>query len=166
MSADALYRFISFFDLYNLLEHKLFRVSQATVFDDKNESFGFVLRELDGKFLAAFGAPTGFDGSKIVKTSSYISCWTTEPNKIAMWLLYSKDFEGFRIRSTRTKLKSVLADYRKSYTTSPNRITDFFPREGDNVFDVMYEDFREAKTELERRKFKEGWKACQLTCLK
>ena len=151
MSSDELYRYVSFFDLYNLLEHKVLRVSQSTVFDDRNEGFGFVLRELDGMYLAAFGAPTGFDGPNIVKTSSYISCWTTEPNKIAMWLLYSKDYEGFRIRTTRTKLESVLADYRKSYATSPNKIRDFSPREDDNIFDVAYEDFHRAKKELKKR---------------
>ena len=151
MCTEVIYRYVSLFDLYNLLEHKLLRIPQAMGFDDKNEGFGFVLRKLDGKFLAAFGAPTGFDGPKTVKTLAYISCWTTKPNKIAMWLLYSKDFEGFRIRTTRTKLTAVLADYRKPYATSPGRIQDFSPREGDSIFDVDYVDFDEARMKLDTR---------------
>ncbi|MBU0965223.1 MAG: DUF2971 domain-containing protein [Proteobacteria bacterium] len=151
MRAEVIYRYVSFFDLYNLLEHGKLRISQATSFDDKNEGFGFVLRQSEGKYLAALGPSMCFDGAKIVKTLTYISCWTIESNKIAMWLLYSKDSDGFRIRTTRTKLKSVLADYRKSYAFSPERIQDFSPIEGDNVFDVTYENFRETKEELETR---------------
>jgi len=151
MRADKLYRYINFFDLYNLLEHKLLRVPQATSLDDKNEAFGFVLRELDGKYVAALGAPTGFDGERIIKTLSYISCWTAEPDKIAMWLLYSKDSEGFRIRTTRAKLNSVLMAYRNSYATLPDRIQNVSPKEDVNIFDVAYEDFRKIKKELEMR---------------
>ncbi len=150
MTSEVIYRFVSFYDLYSLLEDKKLRVSRATEFDDKNEGFGFVLRELDLKFLAAFGAPTYFDGPDIVKTLSYISCWTTKPDKIAMWLLYSKDKDGFRIRTTRTKLESVVAKYRNAYAANPD-IREFSPKENGNIFDVNYVNFSDAKVELQKR---------------
>lgn len=149
MSTEFLYRFVSFFDLYNLLEDKKLRVSRATEFDDKNEGFGFVLRELDMKFLAAFGSPAYFDGPDIVKTLSYISSWTAAPNKIAMWLLYSKNKDCFRIRTTRTKLKSVLSNYRNTYSTNPD-VREFSPN-NDDIFNVRYVNFRKAKIQLQKR---------------
>ena len=151
MNSDKLYRYIDFFDLYNLVDRKLLRVSQATGFSDKNEGFAFILREIEGKFLRAFGAPTGFEGSKIVNTLSYISCWSTEPNKVAMWLLYSRDSQGFRIQTTRTKLEAILEAYRDSYETSPDKIKSFSPKHGEAIFHVTYEDFREVKKGLESR---------------
>jgi hypothetical protein len=151
MSADRLYRYIDCFDLYNLLERKLLRVSQATKFPDKNEGFAFILREIEGKYARAFGAPTGFDGPRIVKTLSYISCWTTEPNKVAMWLLYSKDSQGFRIQTTRAKLDAILEAYRTSYENSPDKIISFSPRHDEGIFCVTYEDFCEVKKGLETR---------------
>ena len=151
MSTDKLYRYINFFDLYNLLEHKRLRVPQATGLDDNNEGFGFVLRQLDSNYLPIFRYPTGFDGPRIIKTLSYISCWTTEPSKMVMWLLYSKDSEGFRIQTTRKKLNSISINYRKSYATSPDRIKGFCPREDDYIFDVTYEDFLEIKKELQSK---------------
>ena len=68
-----------------------------------------------------------------------------------MWLLYSKNSEGFCIQTTRKKLDSVLMDYRKSYATSQHRIKDFCPRKDLNIFVVTYEDFREIKNALEMR---------------
>lgn len=151
MSTDKLYRYINFFDLYNLLENKLLRVPQATGLDDDNEGFGFVLRQLDSNNLPIFRYPYGPDGPRIIKTLSYISCWTTEHSEMVMWLLYSKNSEGFRIQTTWKKLDSVLMDYRKSYATSPDRIKDFCPREDDYIFGVTYKNFREIKEELQKR---------------
>jgi hypothetical protein len=155
MSADRLYRYISFFDLYNLLERKFLRVSQVTKFDDKNEGFGFVLRSLDVKHLAPLGVPACFYGPRIAKTLStlsYVSCWTTEPEKIAMWQLYSIHLEGFRIRSTREKLKCVLTSYRNSYDSSPDKIESFAPRsDGDSIINAEYINFRKTMQKLEAR---------------
>jgi hypothetical protein len=40
-----------------------------------------------------------------IKEHNYISCWTTEKDSMAMWLLYSKEKNSFRIRTTKAKLK-------------------------------------------------------------
>ncbi len=151
MKADKLYRYIDFFDLYTLLERKLLRISHATGFPDKNEGFAFVLRQIEGEFARAFGAPTGFNGERIVKILSYISCWTKEPDKVAMWLLYSKDSQGFRIQTTREKLDAVFTAYRNSYESSPDKIKSFSPKRDRALLSVIYEDFRKVKKGLETR---------------
>ncbi len=151
MSTDKIYRYINFFDLYNMVERKLLRISQATGFDDKNEGFAFLLRALEGKYVAALGGRSEFNGLEIVKTLSYISCWTAEPNKIAMWLLYSRNSDGLRIQTTRAKLNSVLTNYRKSYSSSEDKIHSFSPRDDASIFTVTYENFRAMKNEIEAR---------------
>jgi hypothetical protein len=54
-----------------------------------------------------------------IKEHNYISCWTTEKDSIAMWLLYSKDKNGFRIRTTKAKLKNSADKFmKKNYWTN------------------------------------------------
>lgn len=46
-----------------------------------------------------------------IKEHNYISCWTTEKDSMAMWLLYSKDKNCFRIKTTKEKLEKYANNF-------------------------------------------------------
>jgi len=46
--------------------------------------------------------------------NTYITCWSTEPESVAMWALYSPNKDGIRIRSTVARLKATLAAYQEA----------------------------------------------------
>lgn len=109
-----IYRFVSFYELYQLHNNKLLKLSLLAVQDDKNEGVGATLR-----FAAPEWAGLFVDTDKVAQQhaygihNTYTTCWTTEPESVAMWLLYSPGKDGIRVRSTVGKLKAALATYEK-----------------------------------------------------
>lgn len=105
-----LYRFVSFFDLYDLLTSRRLRFSKLATMQDRNEGIGFVLRgQEDSIFRQAF-----IDRDRIPKfheyalENHYVSCWTMEPESMAMWSLYSPDSAAIRISTSVSKLHIAL----------------------------------------------------------
>lgn len=109
-----IYRFVSFYEVYQLYKNKKLKLSLLAVQDDKNEGVGATL-----KFAAPEWASFHTNADKVFQQhayavhNTYITCWTMEPDSVAMWLLYSPNKEGMRVRTTAGKLKSALAAYEK-----------------------------------------------------
>lgn len=108
-----LYRFVSFFELYDLLTKSQLKMSRLSLMSDKNEGLGDILKFQESityswdirkqeKFIK-------FHES--VKGRTYISSWTSEPDLMAMWLLYSQDSSAVRIKTKQHKLKKILHDF-------------------------------------------------------
>ncbi len=108
-----LYRFVSFFELYELLTKSQLKMSRLSLMSDKNEGLGDVLKFQESiayswdirkqeKFI---------EFHEGVKGRTYISSWTSEPDLMAMWLLYSQDSSAVRIKTKQKKLKKSLHDF-------------------------------------------------------
>ncbi len=103
-----LYRYVNFCELYNIIKHKKLKFSKLSLMDDLNEG---IYQAITSQLPT--GLNIGFSKSheeivkyhNHIKEHNYISCWTTEKDSMAMWLLYSKDKNSFRIRTTKAKLK-------------------------------------------------------------
>lgn len=104
-----LYRFVSFFDLYDILIRQRLRYSKLATMDDENEGLGVALKHQANPIFRY----TAQSQERLVEiqdyalNNHYISCWTTEPNAMAMWLLYSSNKSAIRISTTVKKLKKV-----------------------------------------------------------
>lgn len=105
-----LYRFVSFFDLYDILVNRRLRFSKLSTMQDRNEGIGVILRGQEDAILRQMH----IDPARIPKIHTnalenhYISCWTMEAEAISMWSLYSPDSTSIRIATTVQKLNSVL----------------------------------------------------------
>lgn len=108
-SSLALFRFVSFFDLYDLFVNRRLRLSKLSTFSDKNEGIGHILQFQEHKYLRV----AHIDKVRIASThesvleNHYVSCWTKEADLISMWSLYSPDCMAIRISTTVEKLLSV-----------------------------------------------------------
>ena len=109
---ETIYRFVSIFDLFELLENQKLRLTKLSKFADQNEGVGHILYfQDDPLFRQKF-----IEREAIRKEHAYIcenhyaSCWTTEPDQISMWSLYSPDYSSIRISTTAAKLRKALHD--------------------------------------------------------
>jgi len=146
-SDQTIYRFLNFFDLFNLVKDKQIRFTKLHKLDDKNEGLGKILRSLE--LSPVF--PTNLESLKnteypITKHSTYVSCWTTVPDNIAMWTIYSPNKSGIRIKTTVSKLYAAINNYKKDYS----KIEDFQPNQID-VFKMVYEDLKKLKNDIESK---------------
>lgn len=149
---QSIYRFLTFFDLYKLVKDKQLRFTSLHKLDDKNEGLGKILRsiELSLAFQTDLVHLMNVE-CPIIKHTTYVSCWTTVPDNVAMWILYSPDKSGMRIKTTVAKLYAVLETYQKEYPTSINKIENVQPSQID-VFRMDYKDLRQAKKTIEENK--------------
>lgn len=105
-----IYRFLSLTELHNLLSDSRLKLARLMLMDDLNEGLGSVL-SVQESFTYGWSLQRQ---DKIkehhahIRGSTYISSWTLEPDLMAMWLLYSKNRESIRIRSTKEKLEIAI----------------------------------------------------------
>jgi hypothetical protein len=143
---QPIYRFLNFFDLFKLVKYSQLRLASLHQLNDINEGVGKVLRSIELS-PAIPGDPIHLI-SAIMKHTTYVSCWTTVPDNIAMWILYSPVQSGMRIKTTVAKLNAVLERYEKEHSCNFKNTEDFQPRPI-NVFRMQYKDLRAAKKEIE-----------------
>ncbi|NBD20960.1 DUF2971 domain-containing protein [Aquabacterium fontiphilum] len=105
-----LFRFVSLFDFYEIAGRRRIRLSKFATFEDKNEGVGSILVMQDNTIFRQ----KYIDRAEIEKEHAltrenhYATCWTTEPDSIAMWSLYSSDKSGIRVSTTAGKLCDAL----------------------------------------------------------
>jgi hypothetical protein len=101
-----LFRFVSFFDLYEILLNRRLRFSKLSTFEDKNEGFGKILQFQESELFrfSHIDAKAIAPAHVNVLQNHYLSCWTTESDQISMWALYSPDSSSIRISTTVGKL--------------------------------------------------------------
>jgi len=115
-----IYRYMSFFELYSLLNHNKLKFSKLSLMEDKNEGLAVVFQSMlpRGLFYSSSTHKELLDYHNDVKDTNYISCWSKEENSIAMWLLYSKNKDYIRVKTTYKKLKNASDDFcKKNYWT-------------------------------------------------
>lgn len=145
MSEKPIYRFVNFFELYGLIIHRELKFSKLRLMQDKNEGLGEVIRMQ----TTEAGFPLRNSREKIneyhseVLERTYLSCWTSTPDAMSMWLLYSPDFSAIRVRTTVKKLKAALQcaasfSYIPPLSVEVGTLVRRFP----TVAEVKYADFR------------------------
>jgi len=146
---QTIYRFLNFFDLFNLVKDKKIRFTKLHKLDDKNEGVGNILRsfELSPVFRTSFEHLKNIE-YPIIKHSTYVSCWTKVPDNIAMWTLYSPNKCAIRIKTTVSKLYAAINNYKKEYWDNICKIDDFQPSLVD-VVKMNYKDLKKVKNDIE-----------------
>lgn len=151
-----IYRFLSFFDLYKILNEKKLRFRKLAKMTDKNEGLGEVLSLHEDLQLVGY-----ISDEKNVREqhdytleSNFICCWTKTSESIAIWSLYSEENCGIRIKTSLRKLNLSLMNF-----SGNNYAYDFHPdiKQGQqvtirtNLNDVEYVDFYELKEKIRQR---------------
>lgn len=146
---------MSFVELYDLLSNKLLKMTKLCLMDDINEGLGSALKLQDS---STFGFGFAFAGKEQFKDfhlstqgRTYISCWTTEPDAMAMWLLYSKEKNAIRVKTTSSKLKKSLDEHFKKniHLAHINSDEGTFQLDTPPVLEpVSYVDFEEVSNKI------------------
>lgn len=118
---SVVYRTLDFFGAASIVTNHQLMFSRADTFSDKNEGVDRLLAQLQasrpnsGCGMGWHNGETARDEHERVKCSYYISCWSMNPESVAMWSLYSPDYCSVRISTTISKLrvaaKHLLAKY-------------------------------------------------------
>ncbi len=159
-----LYRFVSLYDLYDILVNKKLRFSKLSTFEDKNEGIGHILQLQENElfrfnYIETEGINKGFD---YVQSNHFLSCWSVETDKIAMWALYSQNQDSIRISTTAGKLLEALKELNEQYSWT-NYLDK--PKSRQHISwnyklrAVEYVSFLEVRNKL-RKKYYEFKKAC------
>lgn len=110
--SQHIYRFISLYELFNLAKNKKLKLSLLAAQDDKNEGIGEILRFASPALSCLFTRSEKVSEQYVkLINNTYVTCWTTDHDSIAMWLLYSPHQESIRIKTTIGKLRSALNDF-------------------------------------------------------
>lgn len=124
----VLYRTLDFYGAANIVKEKKFMFCRADTFHDQNEGIDRLLAQLEAAKPNS-GCGYGWNDKETakrehtkVKMSHYISCWSTNPESVAMWSLYSPDFCSVRISTTVGKLKLVVENLIDKYSIA--RLTE------------------------------------------
>ncbi|CAN7427428.1 hypothetical protein LJR231_002768 [Phyllobacterium sp. LjRoot231] len=144
-----IYRMFNLHDLITTIENKELRMAQALTMEDKNELIGEYLLT----FNSIFGPMTRGQHQERISAHPqsqavrHMTCWTMAPDNIAVWALYSREYEGILVRSTIGKLKAAIEtfyikrNFAIAYSLEPNDPRDlFYPPE---IGRVVYVDFSE-----------------------
>lgn len=114
--SQPIYRIVDFFGAALMLESKKLMLPSPNEFSDINEGIGVALSALMGSWPfsgCSFSLSSQEDYKNSIKdfrANTYISCWTSNPESVALWSLYSPDFCSVRIETTIGDLKKTLED--------------------------------------------------------
>lgn len=111
-----LYRFVNFYECYDILKNKKFRFQKLSCMADKNEGLGYMLY-MQQDYLSRIRVATNDKiESELRKYQNniFISSWTKESDLIALWSLYSPDCSSVRIETTVKKLREIAQNYLNS----------------------------------------------------
>lgn len=133
-SGLRVYRTLDFFSAAALISQCRFMFSRADTFEDKNEGVERLLLQLEATSPNS-GCGMGWTDQKSariehesLKRSYFISCWSSNPESVAMWSLYSPDYCSVRISTSIGKLVSVVEELLSKYCISRIKKTDLGER--------------------------------------
>lgn len=102
---------MSFYELYEILIEKKMKLSKLSIMDDPNEGIGEALSIQLPRFNTSHIDICGYHEE--IQKKTFISSWTKNSDSMAMWLLYSKNLDGIRVKTSKEKLQNVIASYSK-----------------------------------------------------
>lgn len=120
----VLYRTTDFFGVAQLVTNKKLMFSRGDVFSDKNEGVDHLLGGLEIAFPKS-GCGLGWSNDQTaraihlqVKRSHFISCWSKNPESVAMWSMYSPDLCSIRMSTKISKLLTVAENFLEKYSAT------------------------------------------------
>lgn len=128
------YRTLDFFSAAAIVSQRRLMFSRADTFEDKNEGVERLLRQLEVTSPDS-GCGMGWTDQKSarkehesLKRSHFISCWSSNPESVAMWSLYSPDYCSVRVATSIWKLRDVIEELLRKYCISRLNETDLGKR--------------------------------------
>jgi hypothetical protein len=125
---QRVYRTLDFYSAASIVTRNELMFSRADTFLDKNEGIDRLLAQLQVTGLGNCGG-MGWSNRQSaqaiherVKRSYLISCWSTNPESVAMWSLYSPDMCSVRIRASVASLSVAVNNIMEKY--SLDRLTE------------------------------------------
>lgn len=101
-------------ELHHLLNNNLLKLARLSLMQDRNEGLGAVLGFLESfeySYRLISSQKEIINHHKSIMARNYISSWTEEPDLMAMWLLYSKNKDSIRVKTSLEKLKIAINNY-------------------------------------------------------
>ncbi|MDO8345502.1 MAG: hypothetical protein Q7T48_20030 [Cellvibrio sp.] len=118
---DVVYRTMDFFSIAAMIQNKSMMFTRADMFEDKNEGVERILSQLSISSPRS-GCGMGWKDNATAKVmhqdiqrSHYVSCWSRNPDSVAMWSLYSSDLSSVRVSVRLSKLISVVENLLNKY---------------------------------------------------
>ncbi|PCI59827.1 MAG: hypothetical protein COB35_10405 [Gammaproteobacteria bacterium] len=163
--STPIYRIINVFEVLAMLRTNKLRIAKLACFEDDNEALDNILHGLQvtaGPCRGSIGShwegnfDKALESHNLDKHSGFVSSWTTKAESVAMWSLYSNDFQGVRIKTSIRKLRNSIGLYYKN--TSTTNLYRKSPKEeylatGDAyVAEVTYVNLEKIFNRIRRRK--------------
>lgn len=120
-SNRPIYRYLSFFQLVDMLERKKLYLQKVCYWDDPSEGSGYIDQERDRVVKLGFDANTVKNDDKfkdgIKNKFPFGTSWSLLLESDAMWRIYSQDKMGLQIQSSVEKLENALrrVEFPKEY---------------------------------------------------
>lgn len=115
------YRIVDFYSAADLVNVRSFMIPSAKNFEDSNDGIGQLLSSLFSTWPNA-GCGVKWKNQEDLTSaldsnnnSSFVSCWSKNPESVAMWSLYSKDNCSVRIETTIGKLVNLCENIASEY---------------------------------------------------
>jgi hypothetical protein len=128
------YRTLDFFSAAAIVSQRLLMFSRADTFEDKNEGVERLLLQLEvtspdsGCGMGWTDQKSARKAHESLKRSHFISCWSSNPESVAMWSLYSPDYCSVRVSTSIRKLGGVVEELLRKYCISRINETDLGKR--------------------------------------
>lgn len=121
---EPLFRVISFYELIGIIEKNMLRFARMDTMEDPNEAITSVLdSELGAAYVGSeFNPHETHKRHKMNQRAVYISCWTREPENIAIWSIYSPNKDRVMVRTAAGKLKAAMDTLDESFLGLGNEI--------------------------------------------
>lgn len=131
----CVYRTLDFFSAAAIVSQRRLMFSRADTFEDKNEGVERLLLQLEATSPDSGCGGMGWTDQKSarkehdsLKRSHFISCWSSNPESVAMWSLYSPDYCSVRVSTSIRKLGGVVEELLRKYCISRINETDLGKR--------------------------------------
>lgn len=115
------YRIVDFYSAADLITAQKFMVPSSKYFEDINDGIGQLMSTLYNTWPQS-GCGVSWKNKEDLeksfantKESTFVSCWSTNPDSVAMWSLYSKDLSSIRIETTIGKLAELCKNLANEY---------------------------------------------------
>lgn len=146
---EPIFRVISFYELIGIIEKNKLRFARMDTMDDPNEAITSVLdSEIGAAFMGSeFDPHETHKRHKMNQRAVYISCWTREPDNIAIWSIYSPDKDRVMVRTSAGKLKAAMNTLDERFLGLGNEV---FVKNKD-VSNVKYVNLQDLKNQWSLR---------------
>ena len=151
-----IYRIMSIYEFYELYVNHRLKLTLFALQKDKNDGIEHLLKDFIFNTIGYVEKENIPKKLETIRNNNYMTCWTQNPESIAMWSLYSPNKEAIRVKTTKQKLRNCLLKFiwnnechsqwdrpLQRLVTKSNHIRDHIQR-------AKYEDTRKLVEEIKK----------------